>query len=44
MWIASVVFQHGYKLFSKDKHFNFVLGMAQLGVQANIVPKLHINE
>jgi len=34
MWIASGVFQHGYKLFSKDRYFNVILGMAQFGVQA----------
>jgi tRNA(fMet)-specific endonuclease VapC len=27
IWIASVAFQHGYKLFSKDKHFSHVPGI-----------------
>jgi tRNA(fMet)-specific endonuclease VapC len=30
IWIAAVAFQHGYKLFSKDKHFRFVPGLLQL--------------
>lgn len=29
MWIASIAFQHGYKLFSKDKHFDLISGMAR---------------
>ena len=27
IWIAAVAFQHGYKLFTKDKHFDLVLGL-----------------
>jgi tRNA(fMet)-specific endonuclease VapC len=27
IWIAATVFQHGYKLFSKDKHFNSIPGL-----------------
>jgi tRNA(fMet)-specific endonuclease VapC len=27
IWIASVAFQHGYKLFTKDKHFDLVPGL-----------------
>jgi len=27
IWIASVAFQHGYKLFSKDKHFSYIPGI-----------------
>jgi tRNA(fMet)-specific endonuclease VapC len=27
IWIAAVSFQHGYKLFTKDKHFNAVQGL-----------------
>jgi len=30
IWIAAVVFQHGYKLYTKDKHFNFIHGLVQL--------------
>ncbi|MCD6274396.1 MAG: type II toxin-antitoxin system VapC family toxin [Deltaproteobacteria bacterium] len=29
IWIAAVVFQHGYKIFTKDKHFNLIPGLAQ---------------
>jgi tRNA(fMet)-specific endonuclease VapC len=31
IWIASVAFQHGYKLYSKDNHFSFIPGMVQFG-------------
>ena len=27
IWIAAVAFQHGYKLFTKDKHFDLVPGL-----------------
>ena len=27
IWIAAVAFQHGYKLFTKDKHFDSVPGL-----------------
>ena len=30
IWIAAVVFQHGYKLFSNDKHFKLVPGLVQI--------------
>ncbi len=30
IWIAAVAFQHGYKLFTKDKHFNAVKGLFQI--------------
>jgi tRNA(fMet)-specific endonuclease VapC len=30
IWIAAVAFQHGYKLFSKDRHFNLIPGLLQL--------------
>jgi tRNA(fMet)-specific endonuclease VapC len=30
IWIGAVAFQHGYKLFSKDKHFNLIPGLTQL--------------
>ena len=29
IWIAAVAFQHGYKIFSKDHHFNLVPGLVQ---------------
>jgi len=29
IWIASVAFQHGYKLFSKDKHFSYIPGIVR---------------
>jgi len=29
IWIASVAFQHGYRLFSKDKHFDLIAGMVK---------------
>ncbi len=32
IWIAAVAFQHGYKVFSKDKHFMLVPGLLQLKV------------
>lgn len=31
IWIASVAFQHGYKLYSNDKHFNQIPGLLQIG-------------
>lgn len=30
IWIAAVAFQHGYKMFSKDKHFKMIPGLVQL--------------
>lgn len=27
IWIAAVAFQNGFKLYSKDKHFNLILGL-----------------
>jgi tRNA(fMet)-specific endonuclease VapC len=30
IWIAAVAFQHGYKIFTKDKHFNLIPGLVQL--------------
>lgn len=30
IWIAAVAFQHGYKIYSKDHHFNLVPGLVQL--------------
>lgn len=32
IWIAAVAFQHGYKLFTRDKHFTLVPGLLQLQV------------
>lgn len=29
IWIAAVAFQHGYKLFSRDKHFALIPGLVQ---------------
>lgn len=30
IWIAAVAFQHGYRLYSKDKHFNLIPGLVQV--------------
>ncbi|MFH1981119.1 MAG: type II toxin-antitoxin system VapC family toxin [Pseudomonadota bacterium] len=30
IWIGAVAFQHGYKLFSRDKHFNLIPGLVTL--------------
>ncbi|MCH7920818.1 MAG: type II toxin-antitoxin system VapC family toxin [Planctomycetes bacterium] len=30
IWIASVAFQYGYKLFSNDSHFRFIPGIVRL--------------
>jgi tRNA(fMet)-specific endonuclease VapC len=30
IWIAASAFQHGYTLFSKDKHFNLIPGLMHL--------------
>ena len=30
IWIAAVSFQYGYKIYSKDKHFNTIPGLVQL--------------
>ena len=30
IWIAAVAFQHGYKLFSNDKHFKLIPGLMHL--------------
>jgi len=32
IWISAVAFQHGYKLFSNDKHFNLIPGLVQLRI------------
>ncbi len=32
IWIAAVAFQHGYKVYSKDNHFNQVPGLVRLKV------------
>ena len=29
IWIAAIAFQHGYKMYSKDKHFNLIPGLLQ---------------
>jgi tRNA(fMet)-specific endonuclease VapC len=29
IWIAAVAFQHGYKLYTKERHFDFVHGLIQ---------------
>ncbi|MGD9308187.1 MAG: type II toxin-antitoxin system VapC family toxin [Desulfosarcina sp.] len=29
IWIAAVAFQHGYKLYAKDRHFDLVHGLLQ---------------
>ncbi|MBI9085649.1 MAG: type II toxin-antitoxin system VapC family toxin [Desulfobacterales bacterium] len=31
IWIAAVAFQHGYKIFTKDKHFKLIPGLVRLG-------------
>jgi len=30
IWIAAVAFQHGYKLYTKDRHFDLVQGLVQV--------------
>jgi len=30
IWIAASAFQHGYKLYSRDKHFRFMQGLIQI--------------
>ena len=30
IWIAASAFQHGYKLFTRDRHFNFIPGLVLL--------------
>ena len=30
IWIAAVAFQHGYIIFTKDRHFNLIPGLTQL--------------
>lgn len=30
IWIAASALQHGYKLFSEDKHFNFIQGLIRI--------------
>lgn len=32
IWIAAVAFQHGYKIFSNDKHFDLIPGLLQLRI------------
>ena len=29
IWIAAIAFQHGYKMYSKDKHFDLIPGLLQ---------------
>ena len=31
IWIAAIAFQHGYKLFTKDRHFDLVPGLIRIG-------------
>ena len=31
IWIAATAFQHGYKLYSKDNHFDLIPGLVRLG-------------
>ena len=33
IWIAASAFQHGYKLFTKDKHFNCIPGLIKAEIQ-----------
>jgi tRNA(fMet)-specific endonuclease VapC len=33
IWIAAVAFQHGYKIFSNDKHFNLIPGLMHLRIK-----------
>ncbi len=33
IWIAAVAFQHGYKLYSNDKHFQLIPGLARIDSQ-----------
>ena len=33
IWISAVAFQHGYKIFSNDKHFNLIPGLVQLRIK-----------
>jgi tRNA(fMet)-specific endonuclease VapC len=30
IWIAAVAFQHGYSVYTKDKHFNVISGLVRL--------------
>ena len=30
IWIAALAFQHGYIIFTKDRHFNLIPGLTQL--------------
>jgi tRNA(fMet)-specific endonuclease VapC len=30
IWIAACAFQHGYKIFTKDKHFDLIPGLLQI--------------
>jgi tRNA(fMet)-specific endonuclease VapC len=30
IWIASTAFQHGYKLFTRDKHFELIHGLVRV--------------
>jgi len=30
IWIAAVAFQHGYIMYTKDRHFNLIPGLTQL--------------
>jgi len=31
IWIASIAFQHGYRLYSNDRHFDKIPGLLQIG-------------
>jgi len=33
IWIAAVAFQHGYKIFSNDKHFDLIPGLVHLMIK-----------
>ena len=30
IWIAALAFQHGYKVYTKDRHFDFIQGLVQV--------------
>ena len=30
IWIAAITFQHGYKIFTRDKHFNLIPGLVHV--------------
>lgn len=33
IWLAAVAFQHGYKLYSRDRHFKLIPGLARIDTQ-----------